>query len=118
MTCERPPFVEHAYRDGDLQQEMYPSGAQIRYTCNDGYFADGEAHAMCSSDGRWVGLQLVCTRKYVHVQTFQNCKQSFQKIHTLTKRQRSTAFASTKGFHVNCSLLTMKTTNTDYENNK
>lgn len=54
--------MDHAFHDGDLLQEMYLSGAQVRYTCDDGYVADGDPHAMCIGDGHWVGLQLTCKR--------------------------------------------------------
>ena len=61
-TCGKPPDVDDAIYEP--KQDKYPSGAQVQYECGHGYFAEGEPHAMCNSDGQWVGLLLACTRKY------------------------------------------------------
>ncbi|KAL4219179.1 hypothetical protein ACF0H5_021761 [Mactra antiquata] len=61
VTCRTPPKIENAIHDGDPEQELYPSGQQLLYTCFDGYSGDGLPRAMCSGDGKWVGLTLLCS---------------------------------------------------------
>ena len=64
VTCKAPPHIEHARHNGD-SQSLYPSGQQLMYTCAYGYYADGNSRAMCSGEGKWIGLTLLCSRKIV-----------------------------------------------------
>jgi len=52
VTCEKPPDVENAVHDGDPNIGTYPSGKQLLYTCDYGYYANGEARAMCNGEGQ------------------------------------------------------------------
>ncbi|XP_053381384.1 protein lev-9-like isoform X3 [Mercenaria mercenaria] len=61
VTCGAPPNIEHAQHDGDPTQPMFPSGEQLLYTCSYGYYADGQPRAMCSGEGKWIGLTLLCS---------------------------------------------------------
>ena len=69
VTCEKPPDVENAVHDGDPNIGTYPSGKQLLYTCDYGYYANGEARAMCNGEGQWVGLTLLCTRELLYIPT-------------------------------------------------
>ncbi|XP_060600174.1 protein lev-9-like isoform X1 [Ruditapes philippinarum] len=60
VTCNDPPKIEHAEHNGD-SQPLYPSGQQLMYKCSYGYYADGEPRAMCSGEGKWIGLTLLCS---------------------------------------------------------
>ncbi|KAJ8300265.1 hypothetical protein KUTeg_021784 [Tegillarca granosa] len=63
VLCGIPPEVEHARHDGNGESERYPSGRQLTYKCEPGYFREGNARAMCNGDGVWVGLSLTCSAR-------------------------------------------------------
>lgn len=61
VTCDQPPTIENAQHDGDPTHLKFPSGQQLFYTCAYGYYADGQPRAMCSGEGKWIGLTLLCS---------------------------------------------------------
>ncbi|KAK3589286.1 hypothetical protein CHS0354_008348 [Potamilus streckersoni] len=60
VTCTKPPVVEHAIHNGQIDQEYYPSGTQLTYSCDYGYSPHGNPRTMCNGDSQWVGLDLEC----------------------------------------------------------
>ncbi|WAR31017.1 LEV9-like protein, partial [Mya arenaria] len=61
VMCAPPPELTHATHDEDPERLVFPSGYHVTYTCAHGYRPDGEARAVCSGDGEWIALSLLCS---------------------------------------------------------
>ncbi|CAH1787584.1 unnamed protein product, partial [Owenia fusiformis] len=58
--CGEPPVVTNAIHDGKKYSNVFPIGAQVAYMCNNGYYSDGFARAMCTDEGEWAGPKMTC----------------------------------------------------------
>lgn len=49
--------------NGEVSLTGTTFGSNATYSCNDGYFLEGESSRVCQSDGNWSGEAPTCERK-------------------------------------------------------
>ncbi|XP_064596838.1 protein lev-9-like [Liolophura sinensis] len=63
VSCGLPPDFPNANHDAPRGQTSFPSGTQLNYECEFGFYKDGYEKAMCSGDGEWIGPRLTCSAR-------------------------------------------------------